>query len=874
MKSKSLLAVVIIWIVGAAVIGSTTFTVVDTGQSSCFDDRGQTTCPQAGQAFYGQDAQYQGNQPDYIDNGDGTITDRNTGLMWQQGFTQVDWTAAEAEAAAAATGGYTDWRVPTIKELYSLIDFDGNQGTGNPSSTVPPDDAVPFIDTSFFDFEYPSDPNARYIDVQFVTSTVYTSLVMNGQEAFFGVNVADGRIKGYPQQRSVSYYGRYVRGGSDYGENDYTDNNNGTVTDRATGLMWLTADSGAEHFADDVSGSTNSDGSLNWEESLAFCEDLSFADVGDWRLPDAKELHSILDYSRSPDATGSAAIDPVFETSSIINEMGVSDFPFFWTSTSFLPGSDAVIIIFGEALGYMNGQFLDVHGAGCQRTDPKTGSASWGNGPQGDVRRVYNYARCVRNAETTTTTSDTSYLPAVAHIQGSAYFSSRIEAFNNSDEAMTVQMVFAPRVDLGGATRSASLNLESKQMLSIDDPLSQWFGISSDAVGSVAFEVSDGANDDLLLSSIIFAVNDDGSEYGQYFPATQGSKATAAGQTAYLATTVDGQRMRVNFGAMATEDSTLLKVSLLDADGVPVGSTRTLELDTGVSQQLNDLEAEFDGLSIEDSLVSVEVVAGAAIVYNSVLDGNSSTPGTSDPTTIQPVITGATTVTLLELGSIQGYDEFAGSATVSNLSDSTTLVQAELYIRDDPGLADSADFILASGQTRGFPDLLGELFGVSGSVGTVVLQSSEPQALMASGREYSILSDADGEVQGTAGQLIPGMSSEELLQAGNTYHLLGLRQRSIGTDLERSHVAAFNPGSSQLTVRLDLYDGDTAAFEGSTTIILQGYELTQLNDVIEGIKASQDGSTKRLEVVCDAAVYLAAFRVNSSGDPVTITALE
>ena len=85
---------------------------------------------------------------------------------------------------------------------------------------------------------------------------------------------------------------------------------------------------------------------------------------------------------------------------------------------------------------------------------------------------------------------------------------------------------------------------------------------------------------------------------------------------------------------------------------------------------------------------------------------------------------------------------------------------------------------------------------------------------MASGREYSILSDADGEVQGTTGQLIPGMPSADTLQADRTYHLLGLRQRTIGDDLERSHVAAFNPGASGLTVRLDHYDGATGLFEG------------------------------------------------------------
>ena len=42
--------------------------------------------------------------------------------------------------------------------------------------------------------------------------------------------------------------------------------------------------------------------------ALRWCESLVHAGQTDWRLPNAKELHSIVDYSRSPDTTGTAAI--------------------------------------------------------------------------------------------------------------------------------------------------------------------------------------------------------------------------------------------------------------------------------------------------------------------------------------------------------------------------------------------------------------------------------------------------------------------------------------------------------------------------------------------------------------------------------------
>jgi hypothetical protein len=57
--------------------------VVDTGQEKCYNNSREITYPKPGEAFYGQDAQYQGIQPTYRDNGNGTITDLNTGLMWQ-----------------------------------------------------------------------------------------------------------------------------------------------------------------------------------------------------------------------------------------------------------------------------------------------------------------------------------------------------------------------------------------------------------------------------------------------------------------------------------------------------------------------------------------------------------------------------------------------------------------------------------------------------------------------------------------------------------------------------------------------------------------------------------------------------------------------
>lgn len=388
------------------------YAVVDTGQDECYDNSSEIACPQAGQPFYGQDAQYDGNQPSYTLSADGlTVYDNVTGLTWTQGADWTDdgvvdaddkFTYADAQTYvdtlnAQSYGGFNDWRAPSIKELYSLIDC---RGTDPDPMAGGSSGLVPFIDDDIFEFAY-GDTSAgeRIIDSQWVTTTLYVSKVMDNMTAMFGVNFADGRIKGYgltgPPGGEKTFYARFCRGNTQYGQNNFIDNGDGTVTDEATSLMWSQSDSG---------------GGMTWEDALVWVQqmnDENYLGYSDWRLPNAKELQSLVDYTRSPDTTNSAAIDPVFEASEITNEAGEKDYPFYWSSTTFLRfggvAAAAVYVSFGEGLGSMDGvNVIDVHGAGCQRSDPKDGDAedypSWGHGPQGDVQRVFNYVRCVRDA--------------------------------------------------------------------------------------------------------------------------------------------------------------------------------------------------------------------------------------------------------------------------------------------------------------------------------------------------------------------------------------------------------------------------------------------------------------------------------------------
>jgi hypothetical protein len=389
-----------------AIDGQGRFRMADTGQMTCYDTRAEISPPASGQPFYGQDAQCAGTQPSYAKSSDGlSVYDNVTGLTWQKrpdtnedgAIDSLDkMTFAEAQARPAALnasryGGYDDWRLPTIKELYSLINFAGIDPGGETGTDT--SGLTPFIDRAFFDFGYgDTERGERIIDMQYASSTRYVSTTMLGSPTMFGVSFADGRIKGYTLDMSYQGPGnarfpvRCVRG-AEHGTNDFVDNGDGTITDRATGLMWAR---------------TDSDSGMDWQHALAYAQVQNasrYLGHGDWRLPNTKELQSIVDYTRSPVATTAAkvgpAIDPMFTCTPITNEAGAADYPYHWTSTSAIAQAGgtyafAWYVAFGRAVG-ADGK--DLQGAGAVRFDAKV------PGQPGGESRYYNFVRLVRDAE-------------------------------------------------------------------------------------------------------------------------------------------------------------------------------------------------------------------------------------------------------------------------------------------------------------------------------------------------------------------------------------------------------------------------------------------------------------------------------------------
>lgn len=375
---------------------SSDYRIVETGQNETYDNDGNEISTAEGDSFYGQDADYAGLEFNFVDNGDGTVTDMNTGLTWLQQPTEkeMNWYDAKEYCENLVFAGRDDWRMPTLTELYSIENFG---------------DGWPYLDMEVFSFG--DMPIGK--DLQFWSSNFYKVETEKAiKNSAFGVNFGTGHIKGYvakgdihsrpprPQKerqpggmdegriesndRPQGPKGRGRRGnpmlkqiwavaGEEYGVSQFVDNGDGTVSDLGTGLMWMVDDSGE---------------GLDWESALVYCENLEFAGHDDWKLPNVKELQTLVDYS---------GVYPAIDG----NLFNITDEDaYFWTSTSayFSKRTEetrkrryAWYVAFGYATA-PTGE--DSHGAGAVRYDAKAVGGPMGEGE--NAGRVFNYTRAVR----------------------------------------------------------------------------------------------------------------------------------------------------------------------------------------------------------------------------------------------------------------------------------------------------------------------------------------------------------------------------------------------------------------------------------------------------------------------------------------------
>ncbi len=212
----------------------------------------------------GEDADYIINPISFTDNGDGTITDNITGLMWQKADGgEMTYENSVTYCSSLSLGGYYDWRLPTNHELFTLNKYD----VSNPA-----------INTAYFT----------------LTSAEYwwtSDVKIDEASRIWAVN-AGGGTGPHPKTETISaggtkhFHVRAVRNpySTSFSISHFTDNGNGTITDNYTGLIWQ---------------KVTSTSTMTWEEALAYASGLSLAGKTDWRIPNVKELQSLNDEKMS-----------------------------------------------------------------------------------------------------------------------------------------------------------------------------------------------------------------------------------------------------------------------------------------------------------------------------------------------------------------------------------------------------------------------------------------------------------------------------------------------------------------------------------------------------------------------------------------------
>ncbi|MDP7611452.1 MAG: DUF1566 domain-containing protein [Nitrospinaceae bacterium] len=205
----------------------------------------------------------------YLDHGNGAIKDTRTGLMWTKKDSYadlgecLDWDDSRRYVSALRTGGYSDWRLPTVKELKGIYE-------GSKSNNMAYD----------HDSRYP-----LHLDSIFADWAAYFYWSSEEAGSCCARHVSFNPDQAYENHRAHCYDGG-VRAVRSWKKEELAvlrpkqeALSSGTVIDQATGLIWQKKPDGGE---------------LNWEDAKSYCRNLQLGGYSDWELPSKEVLEDML----------------------------------------------------------------------------------------------------------------------------------------------------------------------------------------------------------------------------------------------------------------------------------------------------------------------------------------------------------------------------------------------------------------------------------------------------------------------------------------------------------------------------------------------------------------------------------------------------
>ena len=306
-----------------------TVNLPQTGQTTCYDTSGSVIpCTNTG-----QDGDIRAGvawpNPRFTDNSDGTMTDNLSGLMWTQDANLPAGTKTWKEALDYVAGmnagsylGYTDWRLPNVNELESLV----NAKEANSATWLNGQGFINVQSNSYWSSTgyAPNTSLAWYVTMinglvgSVNNFVIYVwpvrSLQKDGGQAGGGGSFGNSDI--WKTGQTTSYAtgdDGDIQAGVAWPSPRFRDNGDSTITDNLTGLMW-------KQDADLPAGRKI------WQEALDYVAGMNAGSGAfgytDWRLPNRKELFSLIDRSQHPPLP---AVHPFTNVQSSL----------YWSSTSY-----------------------------------------------------------------------------------------------------------------------------------------------------------------------------------------------------------------------------------------------------------------------------------------------------------------------------------------------------------------------------------------------------------------------------------------------------------------------------------------------------------------------------------------------------------
>ena len=246
--------------------------VKQTGQTKSYDKSGN-------EAANTDDGYYQsGNDINYTRDADkGVVVDYATGYMWQDNEdAKIDTGLlddAKHYCETLTLGNYTDWRLPTLQELVTIVDMSKHN---------------PAIDVNTFEH--------IALDFSYIVSDLGKEFDAGGKHYSYGKSVS------FSEGNAITTGGYYVRCVRNFGKiPDQTfvrDDASKTVRDLRTKLQWQDTPEVQTAY-------------YSWQEGIAYCEGLDLDGHQDWRMPSFFELYSL--FVPTAKNTSTPGIDPAFK---------------------------------------------------------------------------------------------------------------------------------------------------------------------------------------------------------------------------------------------------------------------------------------------------------------------------------------------------------------------------------------------------------------------------------------------------------------------------------------------------------------------------------------------------------------------------------